>query len=311
MYWTKSPGTGGSIRSEEDFIVEEVPLKKFFIKFTRSKSGVIPVTGPYHLYLLKKKGLTTRDAIKRIEQKLGIAPGYAGLKDKFAVTSQYITLKKKVPNYEDDKLSLAYVAPCLYSMAIGELEGNNFTIKLRGCKAVKNAKKIIGELESRGVPNYFGVQRFSENNDKIGLLILKRKFPEALTLINKSYHKKFSSLKAVDKKILKFLIHAYQSRLFNRMLDKYVERGKAFSGVLPIIGFNTKPTVELKNIMEKDSISPEDFRISELGMTVTGSERRAFVKTKISYEISRSTLVLKFFLPKGSYATEVVRQIAK
>ena len=69
MLWTKSPGTGGAIGSQEDFVVEELPSKKYFIKFTHS-GGVKNIGGPYTLALLTKKGMTTKDALKFLQKEL-------------------------------------------------------------------------------------------------------------------------------------------------------------------------------------------------------------------------------------------------
>src|SRR3989338_936985 len=124
MYWTKSPGTGGKVEREEDFVVEEIPLKKFLAKFSRDSSGVSPIKGPYSLVLLKKKGMTTKDVIDFISRKLSIRKediGYAGLKDKFAVTSQYMTIKGAIDDIRDRKStrlnsshsSISYAVFCL------------------------------------------------------------------------------------------------------------------------------------------------------------------------------------------------------
>ncbi len=338
-YWTKSPGTGGKIKSEEDFLVDEVPMKKFLVKFQRTSSGVSPVSGPYFLYLLKKKGRTTKDALVSIAKKLDINKndiGYAGLKDKFATTSQYITLKKKVEGFKTNDLELSLTSPCGNMMSIGELEGNKFTITLHGCKNPKNVEKTSKELQKRGMPNYFGPQRFGVNKDnhKIGRMLLKRD-DKALSRINKNYKKKYTSLKSIDKKVLKFFIHAYQSFVFNRVLDEYVKKNtKPWYESFPIAGFDTKlksdfAGKETKRILEADGLTPESFRINELGLTCVGSVRSAFVDVKnIRCEISKNIrlskaqpmlvlntkpniIVLEFELPKGSYATVLIREVVK
>jgi tRNA(Glu) U13 pseudouridine synthase TruD len=322
-YWTKSPGTGGSVVSEEDFVVEEIPLKKFLVKFQRSSSGVTPVTGPYSLYLLKKRGLTTKEALGIIAKKYSLNRkdiGYAGLKDKFAATTQYITIKGKAESFKDENIELSFIMPCQPFMSVGELEGNNFCITLRNCKKPENIQKIISELEKRGMPNYFGAQRFGvhKDNDRIGLLLLKREFNDALALINRNYHKDYRSVRAIDKKILKFFIHSYQSSIFNRVLDSYIAKNsKPLFDNIPLVGFGTKlrndfAGHETKKILDSDSIGPESFRLDNLGMACTGGMRPAFVDVKnIKYIAGSNIISLEFFLPKGSYATVLVREVVK
>src|SRR3989338_8877930 len=98
LHWTKNKGIGGKILGPEDFIVKEVIDNKFLRKFSRGKKGV-QEQGTYFLYLLKKENMTTKLALQKIAREFRIKEseiGYAGLKDKFAVTEQYITLKRNV-----------------------------------------------------------------------------------------------------------------------------------------------------------------------------------------------------------------------
>ena len=62
-YWTKTPGTGGKVLSEDDFVVSELPAKKFLTKYERKNGRVSPVSGPFFLYRLKKRGMTTKAAV--------------------------------------------------------------------------------------------------------------------------------------------------------------------------------------------------------------------------------------------------------
>ncbi len=315
MYWTRSKGTGGSIK---DFIVEEIPSRKFFAKFTRTNSGIENIKGPYTLALLKKRGITTHDAIKFLSKKFGAEIGYAGLKDKHAVTSQYITVKGSIDDIKTDRMQLTKIGLTNKMMQIGDLEGNKFYITLRGCK-IERIEKIIEEIKSRGLPNYFGPQRFGlEGNHKIGKLILQKKYGEALRIINKRSKRKYDSIKDVDKKALKFFIHAYQSFIFNSVLDKYIPGyPKPFFGNFPIVGYDTKlkndfASKEIKKIIDKDMIKIGNFEIKGLNVKCIGSVRQYFIKIKkIDYQIKRKTVKLEFDLPKGSYATVLIKEIAK
>ncbi len=313
MYWTKSPGTGGELLSEADFVVEEMPLKKFFLRYARSAGGVSPMNGRYFLYKLKKRGMTTKAAVNLLQRKFGAEIGYAGLKDKFAVTTQYLTMRKDIPDFSLDDLELTKVGTTNNFMQIGELEGNKFTITLHNC-SVRRAKKVIEELENRGIPNYFGKQRFGlHGNHEIGKALIKNEFDRALELIN-SGGQKYTSLNSVDKKTLKFYIHAYQSFLFNKLLDEYVKMQKPFYGDFPVPGFDTRlsSSTTMKKILEKEGIGQKNFRIGHLSVMCRGAVRRAFVSVKnINYKVEGDNIILGFSLPPGSYATIVLREVTK
>ncbi|HLD38754.1 MAG TPA: tRNA pseudouridine(13) synthase TruD [archaeon] len=320
MYWTKSKGTGGAVLSEEDFVVEEIPSRKFFIKYSRSQSGVRVVEGPYALAILRKRGITTKDAIKFIRRNFNLKKdeiGYAGLKDKFALTTQYITVKGDIKDIKTDKLELTKIGYTDRMMQVGELVGNKFTISLRNCKNPGNVA-VIDEIKKRYMPNYFGPQRFGNHGDnhEVGRLILTGNYEKALDLINKRGCEK--SFDEISKKTLKFFIHAYQSFLFNKILDIYISKySKACFVEFPLVGYDTKlkkdfASQQLKKLMEKDKISPKNFYVRSLNLRCNGSFRRAFVKVSdLSYKIEGSSLVLTFILPKGSYATTLLNEITK
>ena len=111
--------------------------------------------------------------------------------------------------------------------------------------------------------------------------------------------------------MLKFFIHAYQSYIFNQMVDEYVKKGKAFD-MIPIVGYNTKLDSATKKFLDKDGLQTGNFEIRELSMKCEGSTRAAFIKPKIlAYSIDGDTLRVEFELPKGSYATVLIREVTK
>ncbi|MGE5297198.1 MAG: tRNA pseudouridine(13) synthase TruD [Solirubrobacterales bacterium] len=165
------PGIGGVIKSRpEDFFVEELPL------YEASGSGT-------HIYaLIEKKGLGTREALDRIARALNVQRrdiGTAGLKDAHAVARQWISIEHIQPE-RLEQLSLAEVRVLKTSrhtnkLKPGHLKGNRFVVRLRKLslppeEALGIAEKAMAILTSRGVPNYFGPQRFGnhQNNHLLG-----------------------------------------------------------------------------------------------------------------------------------------------
>ncbi len=160
------PGTGGVIKMRpEDFFVEELPL------YEASGSGT-------HTYaFIEKKGLGTREALSRIAQALGTSPrhiGAAGLKDTHAVTRQWIS----VEHIEPERLERASIADLRIlevtrhtnKLKPGHLRGNRFVVRLRQTtvpieQAAQTAEQVLAILTRKGVPNYFGPQRFGNRVD--------------------------------------------------------------------------------------------------------------------------------------------------
>jgi tRNA pseudouridine13 synthase len=156
-------GVGGKTKDRpEDFFVQELPL------YEPSGEGE-------HLYVeIQKVRLTTFDAINRVAQALGISSrevGYAGLKDAFAITRQVLSLPRsaadRVGELKWDDLQILWAMPHGNKLRLGHLRGNRFAIKIREVTPtdVVKVRPVMAELERRGMPNYFGEQRFGRRGD--------------------------------------------------------------------------------------------------------------------------------------------------
>ncbi len=190
--------------SSSTFCVEEVPLYEF------SQSGE-------HLILkLRKKNLTTWEALDILSNYLGIPKrefGYAGLKDKNAITIQYISLPKKykdkIEKFEHQQIKILETTYHNNKIRIGHLKGNKFWLRFKKVFGANLTKlnSIINWIKSNGIPNYYGAQRFGNS---------KTNYIEGKDIVE-------GELKLRDKKKREFLIGAYQSYLFNNWLSKRVE----------------------------------------------------------------------------------------
>jgi len=177
------PGVGGVIKSRpDDFAVEEIPLYQ-------------PCGEGTHTYLrIEKRGLTTQEAARRIAQALGKEPrnvGFAGLKDAHAVTRQMLSIEHVDPDavasLAIDGVTVLAVDRHTNKLKRGHLAGNRFDIKVRDTLsgALPRARAVLDLLTRRGVPNYFGPQRFGNRGDngRVGLAAMKCDWPEAVRLL--------------------------------------------------------------------------------------------------------------------------------
>ena len=312
-YWTKAKGIGGFLEKQEDFAVREIIEPKFLKKFNIDESE-----RKYTLFLVKKRGMTTAEAVRKLASAGFRDIGYAGLKDKFSVSWQYVSAIAESKQYELGDLTAVPIGKCK-KLFPGNLIGNEFVITLHGCKNKRRLYSINKEF-SKGMPNYFGLQRFgnNKNNHVIGKYLVKRKFGDALDSINATQKKKFTRIAGVSKHALKFFINAYQSWIFNEMLNEYIETNKKpWFRDANIFGFKTALGNSctdriLKGIAKKEGVGAKDFRINELMLSCFGGKRKAFIKLPvIDYIIGEKTVKLAFMLPKGSYATVLLREICK
>jgi tRNA pseudouridine13 synthase len=169
------PGLGGVIKMrDDDFLVEELPL------YEASGSGS-------HTYaLIEKRGIGTREALDRIARALNVPRrniGTAGLKDAHAVTRQWISIEHAPPDRLEQlsvgDIRVLRLARHTNKLKRGHLAGNRFVIRLRQLKlplpeSARVAEQVLSVLAQKGVPNYFGPQRFGnrQNNHLLGRMLI-------------------------------------------------------------------------------------------------------------------------------------------
>jgi len=190
--------------SPRDFTVEEIPLYEF--------TG----DGEHLVLKVRKKEMTTWEMLDALSSHAGIRRrdmGYAGLKDKHAMTIQYISLpakfEEKLEAFSHEKIKILDKVRHNNKIRIGHLKGNRFEVRLKKVLGVQKDKldSVLKWIKSHGVPNYFGNQRFGTdgNNWEDGKKLIEGK------------------LKIRDRKTREFLMGSYQSHLFNTWLSKRME----------------------------------------------------------------------------------------
>ena len=201
----------------EDFVVDELPL------FEPSGKGRFAICS------LSKKNFNTEDALIVVSKKLSVPRkniGFAGTKDKVAITTQRISIvasKTKVESFLHDDVSLEFLGFHDEPISLGRLMGNKFTITVRGLSGFEKVnldKKII---------NFFHTQRFQDNNVVIGKFLLKKDYKSAVNILindfsfgkkikahlEKSTNDFVGALKTLPKKILTLYVHTSEAKKFS------------------------------------------------------------------------------------------------
>ena len=198
-YASDTEGIGGRLRTTaEDFLVDEIPLEKK------------PTTGPYLICRLVKKNWELQHAVKEIAKRLGMSHrriGWAGTKDRNAITSQWLSFYNITPEqvaavYLKD-ISLEPLFSSNESLSLGDLQGNRFDLVIRDTEATDLVERVrrVTETAAAGIPNYFGIQRFGAIRPvthRVGEWILRGDYEQAvLTYIGMEFPGEGDQVKAV------------------------------------------------------------------------------------------------------------------
>lgn len=337
----------------EDFIVEELPLYE--------PSGI-----GTHTYLwIEKRGINTRDAVSRIATILGKRAadgGAAGLKDAQSISRQWISFEHvkqgldTVAKLNQPELKVLTVSSHGNKLKPGHLRGNRFIITLRLVRedpaaralVIKRATNVCDTLSKRGLPNYFGPQRFGWGGDNVGL-------GKLLVQGDKSgFEREWAQRKAnrpADRKLRNLIVNAFQSELFNCVLARRISgldrlqagdlallhrNGAVFRIATPEDAAREQPRADALEIspsgplfgpkmiapegepgkieaqvLADAGVNCEDFGRAEAERQ-PGARRplRVPLLEAPAVEESPDGIVLRVALPTGSYATVLLAEIA-
>lgn len=336
---TTTPGVGGQIKTTpDDFVVIE--------------EGGPEATGrgDHWLVRVQKRNLTTPAAMKQLARALAISDrdiGYAGMKDKLALTTQLLTLPAKsvtaaqlasirIPDIEilDAKLHST-------KLRLGHLAGNRFVIAVRGLAdadvALGHATDALAHLAAPpGVPNWFGGQRFGRDLDNHvvarDMLIGALPWPR-------------------DHRKARFFASALQSHWFNAWLrarladglfatvvggdwlkkhaggqftaedaaaetarlrgDELVLMGPMFGGEMRPAPIGSDAAAREAAILAAAGVTPTD--LLAMARHAPGARRPASfaLRQASARRLAADAIELSFWLPSGAYATVVMAEVQK
>lgn len=173
-------------------------------------------TGPHRLVLIRKRNLSTPEAVAALAGAAGVARrdlGHAGLKDRRAVAEQWLSVPSAgglEPGTLSEGLEVLRVEPHGRKLRPGSLRGNRFELVLRQVDAPRAAlQRRLLEIARQGVPNYFGPQRFGRGGANLD---------KALAWFQ-------GRLRTRDRQLQGLLVSAARAELFNRVLARRVRQG--------------------------------------------------------------------------------------
>jgi tRNA pseudouridine13 synthase len=307
------PGIGGMLRARpEDFVVEEIAA------YPPSGEGT-------HVFVwIEKRGVTTDAAAAALARAAGVEPrdvGWAGMKDRHAVTRQWLSLPAPVTPERAAALVVEGVTVLSatrhpHKLRTGHLHGNRFVLTVRDAVegAAARARAVLDHLARTGAPNFYGEQRFGAAGDNAarGLELLQGRGGR------------------VPPKVRRLLISAVQSSLFNQWLRARIDDG-LFSEVIegdltdrrgnvtgPMFGPEmrspapgTAAAAREAAVLDAAGLTLDVFAAA--GKLAEGTRRPISVELRdvTLTEVDATTVTIGFSLPAGAYATTVMREVMK
>ena len=321
------PGTGGNLREDiADFVVEEIP-------------SYLPSGAGGHAYaFIEKRELTTMDVVTALAGA-GVprrAVGFAGQKDKYAVARQWISVPAEYATVFEsmgDVEGLEILETSLHrnKLGLGHLRGNRFSVRVRNPRDDWQtvAEDVLAHLRGVGVPNYFGPQRFGSFNTNI---------IDGLRLVR-------GERMRVDRRMQRFYQSALQSHLFNWLLKIRMEHGlfgavlagdraqrhdsggmfvvddgeseserarrMEISAALPLFGKKARISGGDAGVLEERVLSEFGLEYGQF-RGIPGARRISRIRLDdATVKPAEDGYVVEFTLPKGSFATSVMREFMK
>jgi tRNA pseudouridine13 synthase len=334
------PGIGGRIKTiPEDFEVEEIPA------YEPSGSGD-------HLFLwIEKRGMGAEYFQRQIARRLDIPVGEvgtAGLKDRHAITRQMVSVPgivgDRLSNLDGDGIRVLSVSRHTNKLKPGHLHGNRFRILVRDADpaAAERFPPILERIQSDGLPNFYGAQRFGREGEtaRLGFCLLRQEPPADTAGRKPNLRSPF---------LRKLALSAAQSALFNhylglRLSDGLMRRvlpgdvmakwpaggmfvaqdvpreqqrfdGRETVSAGPIYGRKTFPAAEEAATREADVLRDARLTIASFhgfGKLVQGTRRHNVIYCDdLTAATEAEGVRLTFSLPPGCYATVLLREIMK
>ncbi|MCX6798761.1 MAG: tRNA pseudouridine(13) synthase TruD [Candidatus Diapherotrites archaeon] len=407
---TATEGIGGQIkRRYSDFVVEEIrpdgsicDVRRFTESGTHLEEALgIPENREKLQFLhldLEKINKDTSFAVSKISRFLRCSRnriGYAGLKDKRAVTCQRISIfepdLERLQQFGSQGMQLRNAQWNAERIEIGTLQGNRFTITIRDIELSEEElrKRIEGcfaEMNNGGIANYFGQQRFGgirnvthlvgrefvkgntrdavmlylthidareeeevksarqrladtgDYSEATKLFPVKYRYERAILHHLCKYPNDFAGAFGKLPKQMRYLFtHAYQSFLFNRVIDLRLQAGIGLKSVkgdiliggkpsAPLFGFESvlaegEPGEIERKALQEEGIELQQFKVRQMAELSSKGARKSIVLLpnglrllKISpdeFFPGKIAATIGFSLEKGNYATTVMRELLK
>ncbi len=294
--------------------------------------------GEFVVLKVRKTDTNTLFVGEKLAQFAGVSVrdmSYAGLKDRKAVTEQWFCLHmagKETPDFSAFQLAgveILHVTRHNRKIRVGSLEGNYFAVLLRNLTENDELNGRLENVRKYGFPNYFTEQRFGHDGHNLTQVMRWAR----------------GEIKVKDRKKRSFYLSAARSEVFNLVVSERIRQGLAqqvlSNDILqlqgshswfiadekedlsilqtrlqqrdllltaPLIGENLQTACELENRIVQQHCELIELMRQE---RMKPARRPLLMQAQdFSWQFVENGLRLTFYLPAGSYATALVRELA-
>ncbi|MGF1867119.1 tRNA pseudouridine(13) synthase TruD [Enterovibrio norvegicus] len=328
-YQHGKPSATGRLKAQpEHFFVSET------LDFTPAGHG------EHFLVRIRKIGENTKYVANELAKACGVKSrdvSWAGLKDRHAVTEQWFSVH--LPGQNDPDLTEfvdthegvdAILETTRHDKKLrpGDLIGNRFSLVITDFSGDAAIDARLSNIRDKGVPNYFGSQRFGRNGNNI---VSAREWGQ-------------DKFRVRDKSKRSFYLSAARSYMFNQVLSARIEQGMTHTPMRgdmlidntehlklvldtdkatellekghwlisgPMTGDNALPTEADARKFEQNIIDQEPDLLAVIRSNRMRHDRRALMlfPQEMEWTCEKDTLTVSFSLPAGSFATAVMREV--
>lgn len=313
----------------QDFVVKEV----LGFDFTGE--------GEHFMVRIRKTGENTKYVVNELAKACGVKSknaSWAGLKDRHAVTEQWLSIH--LPGQDDPDLTnfvathpeVEILATTRHNKKLrpGDLQGNEFELRLTEVSDVEDVVARLEKIAGSGLPNYFGAQRFGHAGNNV---TEARRWGR-------------DNVRTRDNNKRSFYLSAARSWIFNHVLSKRLEQGTASTALVgdllldgnerlvevttenqadlqvqlaqgsmqltgPLAGDNELTTNGDVEALEQAIVDSEPELMKLIRGNRMRQERRSLtlIPQQLTWDVEGNSITLKFALPAGCFATAIVREL--
>lgn len=298
--------------------------------------------GEHFMVKIRKQGENTTYVANELAKACGVQSknvSWAGLKDRHAVTEQWLSVhlpkqgdELDIAEFEAQHPQVKIVETARHNKKLrpGDLKGNKFTIRLVDVTDIQDVEARLAKIQSLGVPNYFGAQRFGKEGSNLSEA---RRWGRD-NVRTRNQNKRSLYLSTARSWIFNHIVsHRIESECFNLLLDgdlvqdtngelvlvdesnkqdlqKLITDGKRLL-TASLAGDNALPTQGEAEQLENKFLDAEPDLMKLIRGNRMRHDRRpvALYANDMAWNVENNDVVVSFSLPAGSFATSILREV--
>lgn len=298
--------------------------------------------GEHLMVRIRKQGENTTFVANELARLCGVPSknvGWAGLKDRHAVTEQWLSIYLPKPEMTFNPQELEQLHPSIKVLEVarhhkklrpGDLIGNRFILRLVGVSDIDDVLARLEKVKQSGVPNYYGSQRFGRDGNN---LIEARRWGRD-NVRTRNQNKRSMYLSTARSWIFnQILSHRIEQHVFDQLMEgdlvqspqgetisvesknittlqSQLEEGHVVL-TAALAGDNALPTKAEAQVLESQFLEAEPDLMKLIQGNRMRHDRRVvgLQAENMNWQVDKHDIVVSFSLPVGCFATSILREV--